>query len=290
MSSFEKFTHDKEKNVFESLFGCDSSASSTSSKSSSRTSSVDDNIDDLNYPNNLMAEQVTVCQSVLFPECPVKIVESKSKGIAHQLWPAASFLGDFIAANPSILVENVQSSCCIHLIELGAGLGLSGIFLAKYLNQSDCGLKIQKAILTDLPEAIPGLLKNIELNNLKETVEAQVLSWGMDDDVHQVMSCLEKSNTIVIAADVVYWESLFSPLIESLFLLCHRYHCTVLIAHVKRWKKDNKFFAMCKKRHLVVEMLREEIHTKKHEHTEDMVKEIRRIYKIHRDPSYLLEI
>jgi hypothetical protein len=287
MASFEKFTQTKEKNVFESLFGCDSSASSNSSRSVSRSSSFNDQIEDHNIVEN---DKITMFQSILFPECPIKIIENKSMGIAHQLWPAASFLGDFIAENPKILQGHVESCSRINLIELGAGLGLSGLFLAKYLNQHSLGIKIEKAILTDLPEAIPGLMRNIEINDLTETVAAQVLSWGIDDDVHRVMSYVERSNTVIVAADVVYWESLFTPLIDSLFLLCHRYLCTVYIAHVKRWKKDNKFFAICKKRHLAVELLREEVHTKKHEHTDDLVKEIRRIYRIHRDPDCTLEI
>lgn len=275
MSSFEKFTGVKEKNVFESLFGCDSSASPTSSRSSSIDVEIEDSI----------VEKVIVFRSTLFPNYPIQILERKSLGIAHQLWPAASFLGDYIAANSHVLSSIVKDSEKIDLIELGAGLGLSGLFLANYLNDFETGIKVEKVILTDLPEAVPGLLNNIQLNNMHGKVEAQVLCWGTEDDIHQLMAHRQQENTIIIAADVVYWESLYLPLIDTLNIFCNVYQCTAIIAHIKRWKKDNKFFGMCKKRNLIVEMLCEEVHTKKHEHTDDEVKEIRRIYKIYADPQ-----
>jgi len=213
-----------------------------------------------------------------FPQNPIRIMERKALGIAHQLWPAAAFLGDFLATNPQILSSNNEES--ISVIELGAGLGLTGLFLSSFFDGINTKLSISQVILTDLPEALAGLKENIALNDLHNKVDAQVLTWGNVEEAKEVMSLCVKAPPVVIAADVVYWECLFGPLVDTLVYLCNVCHCTIIVAHIKRWKKDNKFFGLCKKRNLIVETLHEEKIMIQHEHTKEDSKQLRKIYRI----------
>lgn len=169
----------------------------------------------------------------------IKLRQRKRDGIAHQLWPAATFLTEFLVENPHLL-RNSSCSSPNHVLELGAGIGATGLYLAKV------GLA-DRVTLTDLAEAFDGLQTNIALNDLSNRAYARRLCWGDDTDV---LSIFEDSvigePTVAIAADVIYWEELFAPLLQTIRDLLLR-KCPVIIAHVKRWKRDEKFLQMAKK-------------------------------------------
>ncbi len=61
---------------------------------------------------------------------------------------------------------------------------------------------------------------------------------------------------LCLAADCVYWESLFKPFVATLRSLVEEHNADVLVCHVKRWKKDERFFKMCRK-HFQVMLVRE---------------------------------
>lgn len=58
-------------------------------------------------------------------------------------------------------------------MELGAGIGLVGIFAAK--------LGCKHACVTDLPEVLPILERNVAANPEVEAVSAAPLAWGTED-------------------------------------------------------------------------------------------------------------
>lgn len=274
MSELEKFVSITENSVLKSLFGDDDSAN-ISPSSSGRSSPI--------FAEEEMAEvQIVLAKSIIHPDYSIRIAERKSLGIAHQLWPASIFLGDYLAANPNLLnfKQPDSDTSNINIIELGAGLGLTGLFLASFYDDNKSNVRISKVILTDLPEAIDGLRENIKLNNLQHRVVAKVLSWGNLEEVHDTLSMCSGVHNVVIAADVIYWEKLFVPLVDTLACLCKQYGCIVIIAHIKRWKKDNKFLNLCKKQALLVDTICEEINFLRHENTHEEMKQIRRIYKI----------
>ena len=53
----------------------------------------------------------------------------------------------------------------------------------------------------------------------------------------------------------------------------------VIVAHVRRWKKDGKFFAMCKKT-MNVDVLEETVDSVINEATSEVSRRVTRIYKI----------
>lgn len=61
--------------------------------------------------------------------------------------------------------------------------------------------------------------------------------------------------SIVIAADVIYDAALFDPLLTTLAVYgAMRPPPRILIAHVRRWKRDKRFWAAARKTFTVIEL------------------------------------
>ncbi|KAH9122357.1 hypothetical protein LEN26_010299 [Aphanomyces euteiches] len=189
--------------------------------------------------------------------------QERKKGIAHQLWPAAAFLSHYLEQHTSEFLPQGTS-----VLELGAGIGLCGLVCHK--------LHASHVVLTDLPVAIPLLDTNIGLNCTTENVQAAVLSWGNANELTQVMTQIPPSERLLcVAADCVYWENLFQPFFETVRALVVDHNVDVLLAHVKRWKRDERFFKLCRK-HMRVDQLVEDI---SHDQDQRIIKRIYRITK-----------
>ncbi len=277
VSAMEAFAAKREKSVFRNLFGAGSGSDSSDSCDEDNNPAVAvitlsddgeptigeggiDNITTFISPSGLVT---------------TKMIEEKALGIAHQLWPAAKFMCNYIESNHKDVLNASHSS--INILELGAGVGLCGLFVSSLIKVQHQDKK-QNIIVTDLSEAIDRLNKNIELNDLGDTVSAQVLSWGVESELDEVFARFN-SPPLVIAADCVYWECLFQPLFSTLQALTNR-GCEVVIAHVKRWKKDAKFFALCRKGGMAVEVLVEAVEMVPAEHTGIPARQITRVYRI----------
>ncbi|RYG64042.1 hypothetical protein EON64_14780 [archaeon] len=208
------------------------------------------------------------------PEITITFIEARAKGIAHQLWPAAEYLCEYLQERMGTLIDPPPPL----VLELGAGLGLSGLYLASLLQAQSPGTT--RVLLTDLEEALNALQRHIYMNRLPDVpVAAAALPWGDQDSIRTLLPSTEQG-VLVIAADVVYFEHLFAPLAYTLQHLCCEHRATVIIAHLKRWKRDNQFFALLRRRGLQVEVEREEVDFVPHEHTGQPNKQIKRIYKI----------
>ena len=51
----------------------------------------------------------------------------------------------------------------------------------------------------------------------------------------------------MLAADCVYWPHLHAPLAATLRRLCVGAGAVALVAHVRRWKHDARFFELCRR-------------------------------------------
>jgi hypothetical protein len=277
-SSFEDFVRIGEANVFSGLFG---SLSSDSEDDAAKE--VEDTLQEhgeLKIGAQKVADPKIQYEYTSTNGITVHLVEKKERGIAHQVWPAAEYFCEFLVKHPSIIITYAGERC--NIIELGAGLGLVGIFASLLLPSQSLG----KIILTDLPEAMEGLAENIHINsaNTHGAIEAGVLQWGDDSDADLIWrKCDATYGTLVVAADCIYWECLFEPLCRTLRMLVSR-GCHILLSHVKRWKKDAKFFAMCKKLRMAVDLLEERIVHEPAVHTGRAEKKITRMYHIY-DPA-----
>ena len=202
----------------------------------------------------------------------IELNHDSKRGIAFQLWPAASYLCNYIEANYDNIHEMITTKACIppsssaktkyplNILELGAGIGLVGIFCASIFNTG----YMNDIIITDLPETITILTENIVLNNQKYDINNRIccntLRWGNTSDLDNVLATYTNPSAqlVVVLADCVYWECLYQCLYETLFVLINNYNAVVLMGHVKRWKKENKFFNLIKKT-INIEVLQENI-------------------------------
>lgn len=112
-----------------------------------------------------------------------------------------------------------------------------------------------------------------------------VVCRGVDEDIVSCCNLFNKEPFIVIAADCLYWESLFVPFLNTLCAVTEL-GGIVILSYVKRWKKGNKFFAMCKRK-LSVEMTYEQIDVDASEpgvNNNPIRDQVSRIYVIRKKP------
>ncbi|CAM9187585.1 unnamed protein product [Chrysoparadoxa australica] len=202
-------------------------------------------------------------------EGSVRVRGDKKRGIAFQLWPAASFLCSHLEAHPGLLQELCPQKdlSAMRVCELGAGVGLVGLFIA--------AMGAAETLLTDLPSVIDQLEENIALNPaVASKVAAVPLSWGSSDwEAVAAGGC-----DIVVCADCVYWEELFEPLKETLINLTQA-GAVVLMAHMSRWKKDMRFFRSCGHKMTVVK-LHEEVSRTTDPETKREERQVLRLYSM----------
>jgi len=141
-------------------------------------------------------------------------------------------------ANPSSVPEKSYSVRGKQILELGAGTGLVGI-------AAHVAFGAHEVVLTDLEYSLDNLRNNIIANSCQDgagrdfdstsaaparTIDARMLDWF---DFHTCDAVLERPATeitaltpwypdIVLAADVVWVESLVRPLVKTLHHICTR--------------------------------------------------------------------
>lgn len=161
-----------------------------------------------------------------------------SNGLSFQIWPAAFSFVSLLDLNPSLLLLPTHSP--LRILELGSGTGLVGISAAAVLGAH--------VTLTDLP----GVISNIQYNATENAAVAAArggalavrqLRWGAAEDFAEIGTAFDA----VMASDVVYYDHLIKPLIETLRFFV-KGEVVFLMAHLRRWKKrDAVFFRMARK-------------------------------------------
>lgn len=152
--------------------------------------------------------QKWVYRNYLLPACVVTVKEAPqiiSEGTTGlSCWQAGIFLADWMSQN----AERFDGK---RLLELGSGTGATGLIVSKL-----CGPR--ELVLSDCHENVLRLLhENVELNRC-EGVRVMDLNW-------EDASALEEHSIdpdVVLAADVVYDDSIFKPLINVLGNLWNR--------------------------------------------------------------------
>lgn len=88
--------------------------------------------------------------------------------------------------------------------------------------------------MTDLPEFVPLLERNIELNRerLRGPIQARALPWG-SEYLDRVPDLVERGADYILVSDCVYYEAAVRPLVETLVALS-RERTRVLLAYEER--------------------------------------------------------
>lgn len=163
-----------------------------------------------------------------------------SVGVFHpwlKVWESASVLTNYISNLKHLPRFN-------RAIELGSGTGIVGIALSL----QDCA---DQVYLTDLPCALDDLTSSLSLNmelhcsreywissssTTRTTVEP--LCWGSAGDANALTPPFD----LILASDVIYFDHLFKPLIQTLLHLSDR-DSLILISYKIRSFKEMDFFA-----------------------------------------------
>lgn len=178
--------------------------------------------------------------------CPITVRALPSRGLSFQLWPSASTLLRVLPASPHLLPRPpAPGSPPLSVLELGSGTGAAGLALAAALPA--------RAVLSDLPDALLNLRHNADLNapllaSAGGAASVVPLPWGDAAAMQDVaVAQAEAPFDLVVASDVVYYEALVDPLIETLRFFI-KGEVVFLMAHMRRWKRtDKKFFGKARK-------------------------------------------
>ncbi|KAK8963843.1 hypothetical protein KSP40_PGU007923 [Platanthera guangdongensis] len=163
-----------------------------------------------------------------------------SQGLSFQIWPAAFSFVSLLDRDPSLLLLPAHSP--LRILELGSGTGLVGISAAAVLGAH--------VTLTDLPHVLPNIRFNAIANaevaaSRGGTLAVRQLRWGAIEDCAEIGTL--PAFHAVIASDVVYYDHLIKPLIETLRFFV-KGEVAFLMAHLRRWKKrDAVFFRIARK-------------------------------------------
>lgn len=208
-------------------------------------------VDELSSSSEVVYESAEAGRIVL-PQC-------KLRGIGFQLWPAARFFCEEV-------LEHWRPQGTTRILELGAGVGLCGIYLSKALGRDG------RCVLTDLDDVLEITRLSVSMNG--DCCDVVALPWGQNMEGGAVRACGGGVDAVV-AADVVYFKELHEPLLDTLKVLINDYGAVAFIAHTKRWRRDDKFFSSCRK-HFEVSVLAERV-----VHADgERRREVSRLYKI----------
>ncbi|CAD6217550.1 unnamed protein product [Miscanthus lutarioriparius] len=178
---------------------------------------------------------------------PITVRALPSRGLSFQLWPSASTLLRVLPAARSLLPRpRAPAGSPLSVLELGSGTGAAGLALAAALPA--------RAVLSDLPDALPNLRHNAELNapliaSAGGAASVVPLRWGDTAAMADVAAAQAAASPfdLVVASDVVYYEALVDPLIETLRFFV-KGEVVFVMAHMRRWKRtDKKFFGKARK-------------------------------------------
>lgn len=132
-----------------------------------------------------------------------QIISDGTTGLS--CWQAGIFLADWMTQN-SIKFTGKR------LMELGSGTGATGLIVSR-------SCQPEELILSDCHENVLRLLReNVELNACQETVRVIDLNW---DDASELDN-LNVDPEVILAADVVYDDTIFRPLIDLILALLRR--------------------------------------------------------------------
>jgi Lysine methyltransferase len=121
-------------------------------------------------------------------------------GIYSCIWDGSLGLVEYFRRNIDIPKTSL-------VIDLGSGTGIVGIAMAR--------LGYANVILTDLPEALDLMHKNVVINpGIRVSVEKLIWGDALPDTIKS--SIISSREILITGADIIYRTSLFDPLLDTL--------------------------------------------------------------------------
>lgn len=143
------------------------------------------------------------------------------------VWPGAVLLNDYLAKNADII-----QGCSV--IELGSGVGITGILCSKFCHE---------VVMTDHNEEVLKILKkNIELHasyGISTCLKGEKLEWGNTDQLSSILQDHPEGFDIVLGADICFQQSsvpLLFDTVERLLRVRGGNNCKFILAYVSRAK------------------------------------------------------
>ncbi|XP_057824880.2 uncharacterized protein LOC131036885 [Cryptomeria japonica] len=161
----------------------------------------------------------------------------KNTGFASTVWDSAIVLSKYLEKWPHIVGEK---DC----IELGAGCGLPGI-VAAYLGASSVRL-------TDFPENLDLLQRNVIANKMQKTVSVIPLVWGNRSEL------LSGPFDLVIATDVMYCVEVVDSLLNT-FKMLSGPDTIILLAYGRNRQAEQAFLEKARFNFLIKQVSNEEL-------------------------------
>lgn len=177
--------------------------------------------------------------------------------------PHSPHLGGYVWLSSMVLCSYLQNLALHHRrdrhepvkvddkstwIELGSGVGLMGIMLAK--------LGVQRVVMTDIEELVDTMKSNVSLNDMvckdldgriiaqpssKEEGEIVVapLFWGDKEAIHKTKDRYKPD--YILACDCIYSEASAIDLVETMALLCTPSTIIVCMSEVRNQAAQDAF-------------------------------------------------
>ncbi|XP_010557462.1 PREDICTED: protein N-lysine methyltransferase METTL21A [Tarenaya hassleriana] len=146
------------------------------------------------------------------------------------VWPGAMLMNDYLSKNAELL-----QGCSV--IELGSGVGITGILCSKFC---------RKVVLTDHNDEVLKILKkNIDFHDSLRSpdspveLEAAKLEWGHKCQLGEILQKHNGGFDLILGADICFQQSSIPPLFDTVEqLLRTRGHgnCKFILAYVSRAK------------------------------------------------------
>ncbi|KAJ3021923.1 UNVERIFIED_CONTAM: hypothetical protein HDU68_009408 [Siphonaria sp. JEL0065] len=172
-------------------------------------------------------------------------------GCGGKTWEAATILSNYMAYRWSLDKNFLKG---LNVVEVGAGTGVVGILAGMMMAEAeqDQEQKTGKVWVTDML-FLDLMQKNVDLNmneSERQCVKVAELKWGTPI----LPDIVAKPVNLILAADCVYLEAAFDPLLQTLVELSTLETTEIWIVSKKRRKADKRFFDKLKKKFNVVEI------------------------------------
>ncbi|XP_068499008.1 uncharacterized protein [Phaseolus vulgaris] len=147
------------------------------------------------------------------------------------VWPGAMLLNDYLSKNVKMLQD-----CTV--IELGSGVGITGILCSRFCH---------KVVMTDHNEEVLKILKkNIELHSCPENISsishelvAEKLEWGNTGHINEILQKHPGGFDLILGADICFQQSSIPKLFDSVKQLLQAREgrkCKFILGYVSRAK------------------------------------------------------